>query len=60
MMIHPDISVALVRERVKTFMGEAQAAHQVRLARAARSPANGKRVGLPQYDQRSQPVSQPC
>jgi hypothetical protein len=59
-MIYPDISVALARERVKTFMGEAQAAHLVRLARAARSPANGKRVVLPQYDQASQPVSQPC
>jgi hypothetical protein len=46
MMIHPDISAALAREQVKTFLGEAQAAHQVRLARAARSPAHGKRVVL--------------
>jgi hypothetical protein len=79
MMIHPEISAALARERVSTFMGGAQAAHQARLARAARSPAHGKRAVrrdgpevlmrpvrsddaplLAEFDQTSQPVSQPC
>ena len=46
MLVHPDILAALARERVNTFLGEAQAAHQARLARAARSPVRAKRVML--------------
>ncbi len=45
-MTHPDILAALARERVNTFLSEAQAARQASLARAARSPARGKRVVL--------------
>jgi hypothetical protein len=45
-MTHPDILAALARERVSTFLSEAQAARQASLARAARSPARGKRVVL--------------
>jgi RimJ/RimL family protein N-acetyltransferase len=45
-MTHPDILAALARERVNTFLSEAQAARQAGLARAARSPARGKRVVL--------------
>jgi GNAT superfamily N-acetyltransferase len=46
MMTHPDILAALARARVNTFLSEAQAASQASLARAARSPARGKRVVL--------------
>jgi RimJ/RimL family protein N-acetyltransferase len=45
-MTHPDILAALARERVNTFLSEAQAARQASLARAARSRARGKRVVL--------------
>ena len=45
-MTHPDILAVLARERVNTFLSEAQAARQARLARAARSQARGKRVML--------------
>src|SRR5690242_1223364 len=46
MMTHPDISAALARERVNTFLSEAQAARQSSLARIARRRARGKRVVL--------------
>jgi hypothetical protein len=63
-MTHPDILAALARERVSTFLSEAQAARQASLARAARSPARGKRAVTPPgdlgCDQTPQPVSQPC
>jgi RimJ/RimL family protein N-acetyltransferase len=45
-MTHPDILAALMHERVNTFLGEAQAARQASLARAARPPVRGKRVVL--------------
>jgi RimJ/RimL family protein N-acetyltransferase len=45
-MTHPDILAALARERVNTFLSEAQAARQASLARAARPGASGKRVVL--------------
>ena len=45
-MTHPDILAALARERVNTFLSEAQAARQASLARAARPRASGKRVVL--------------
>jgi hypothetical protein len=45
-MTHPDILAALARERVSTFLSEAQAARQGSLARAAGSQACGKRVML--------------
>jgi len=43
---YPDILAAPARERVNTFLSEAQAAGQASLPRAARSPARGKRVEL--------------
>jgi RimJ/RimL family protein N-acetyltransferase len=45
-MTHPDILAVLARERVNTFLSEAQAARQASLARAARCPARGTRVRL--------------
>jgi RimJ/RimL family protein N-acetyltransferase len=45
-MTYPDILAALARERVNTFLSEAQAARQAGLARAARSQARGKHVML--------------
>jgi RimJ/RimL family protein N-acetyltransferase len=45
-MTHPDILAALARERINTFLSEAQTARQASLARAARSRARGKRVVL--------------
>lgn len=64
-MTHPEILAALARERVNTFLGEAQAARRASLAGRGRGTVEYEVAlvippGDPGYDQTPQLVSQPC
>jgi len=45
-MIHHEISASLARERVNTYLGEAEAARRAKQARQGRPPAVGWLVSL--------------
>lgn len=46
MMIHPEISAALARERISTYLAEAEAARRAKQARQGRPLAVGWLVSL--------------